>query len=163
MRPHRHPRMSTSSSSSTWASLVSSVKTHLTKLLSQGRQLRTGKSDVYQQPIASLSPESSRVKEDPSPLLVAGQCVCFLHSYDKTSRLCVETKRCWTLAEDLLSEWEERKKSRAGGGAPCESRKIVLCALLLWQAIPVTIRLQRGCWATSGRGSSRRALQVCLS
>ena len=30
---------------------------------------------------------------------------------------------CWTLAEDLFSEWEERKKSRAGGGAPCESRK----------------------------------------
>ena len=89
--------------------------------------------------------------------------VSFSHSYDKTSRLCVETKRCWTLAEDLLSEWEERKKSRAGGGAPCESRKIVLCALLLWQAIPVTIRLQRGCWATSGRRRSRRALQVCVS
>ena len=31
--------------------------------------------------------------------------------------------RCWTLVEDLFSEWEERKKSRAGGGAACESRK----------------------------------------
>ena len=29
----------------------------------------------------------------------------------------------WTLAEHLFSEWEERKKSRVGGGAPCESRK----------------------------------------
>ena len=34
---------------------------------------------------------------------------------------------------------------------------------VLWQAIPVMIRLQRGCWATSRRRSSRRALQVCLS
>ena len=34
---------------------------------------------------------------------------------------------------------------------------------VLWQAIPVMIRLQRGCWATSRRGSSRRALQVCVS
>ena len=48
---------------------------------------------------------------------------------------------CWTLAEDLFSEWEERKKSRARGGAPCESRKTVFCVLLLWQSIPVTIRL----------------------
>ena len=67
--------MSTSSSSSTWASLVSYVKTHLTTLPPQGEQLRTGKSDVYQQPIASLSPESSRVKEDP---LVAGAMCLFL-------------------------------------------------------------------------------------
>ena len=44
----------TSSSSSGRASLVSSVKTYLTNLPSQGRQLRTGKSDVYQQPIAGL-------------------------------------------------------------------------------------------------------------
>ena len=43
---------STSWSSSGRASLVSSVKTYLTCLPSQGRQLRTGKSDVYQQPIA---------------------------------------------------------------------------------------------------------------
>ena len=92
----------------------------------QGEQLRTGKSDVYQQPIASLSPESSRVKEDPSRSR-DNVFVSVSHSYDKTSRLCVQTKRCWTLAEDLLSEWEEGKKSRAGGGAPCESRKIVLC------------------------------------
>ena len=34
---------------------------------------------------------------------------------------------------------------------------------VLWQAIPVMMRLQRGCWATSRRRSSRRALQVCLS
>ena len=162
--------MSTSSSSSTWASLVSPVKTHLTTLLPpsppppspQGEQLRTGKSDVYQQPIASLSPESSWVKEDPPPRSRDNVFVSVSHSYDKTSRLSVQTKRCWTLAEDLLSEWEERKKSRAGGGAPCESRKIVFCALLLWQAIPATIRLQRGCWATSGRRRSRRALQVLV-
>ena len=29
----------------------------------------------------------------------------------------------WTLAGPLFSEWEERKKSRAGGGAPCVSLK----------------------------------------
>ena len=34
---------------------------------------------------------------------------------------------------------------------------------VLWQAIFVMIRLQRGCWATSRRRSSRRALQVCVS
>ena len=84
------------------------------------------------------------------------------HSHHKTSRLCVETKRCWTLAEDSLSEWEELKKSRAGGGAPCESRKTVFFLPLPWQAIPVTIRPDCGCWATSRRERSR-ALQVCLS
>ena len=138
--------MFTPSSSSTWASLVSSVKTHLTRrgVFSQGEQLRTGKSDVYQQPIASLSPESSRVKEDP-PGRGGNMFVSVSHSRHKTSLLCVETKRCWTLAEDLFSEWEQRKKSRAGGVAPCESRKIVLCAPQMWPAIPVTIRLQRGC------------------
>ena len=47
--------MSTSPSSSARASLVSLVKTHLATLPSQGRQLRTGKSDVYQQPIAGLT------------------------------------------------------------------------------------------------------------
>ena len=45
--------------------------------------------------------------------------------------------------EDIILEWEQRKKSRAGGGAPCESRKTVFCVPLLWQAIPVMIRLER--------------------
>ena len=69
---------------------------------------------------------SSQVKEDPSP----GRDNVFVsvsHSYDKTSRLRVETKRCWTLAQDIILEWEQRKKSRAGGGALCESRKTVFC------------------------------------
>ena len=38
----------------------------------------------------------------------------------------VETKRYWTLPErccSLSSEWEERKKSRAGSGSLCEPRK----------------------------------------
>ena len=111
------------------ASLVSSVKTHLTTLLPlpPGEQLRTGKSDVYQQPIASLSPESRQVKEDPSPRSRDNVFVSVSHSYDKTSRLCVETKRCWTLAQDIILEWEQRKKRRVGGGAPCESRKTVFC------------------------------------
>ena len=34
------------------------------------------------------------------------------HSYDKTSRL-------WTLAEDIIIEWEQRKKRRVGEGAFC--------------------------------------------
>ena len=47
--------MSTSPSSSTRASLVSSVNTHLATLPSQGGQLGTDNSDVYQQPIAGLT------------------------------------------------------------------------------------------------------------
>ena len=47
--------MSTAPSSSARASFVSHVKTHLTTFSSQGRQLRTGRSDVYQQPIAGLT------------------------------------------------------------------------------------------------------------
>ena len=47
--------MSTSRSSSARASLVSPVKTRLTTLPSEGGQLRTGKSDVHQQPIAGLT------------------------------------------------------------------------------------------------------------
>ena len=54
-RPRGVPStMSTSPSSSARASLVSPVKTHLATLPSQGGQLRTGKSDVYQQPTAFL-------------------------------------------------------------------------------------------------------------
>ena len=37
------------------------------------------------------------------------------HSHHKTSLL-------WTLAQDIVLEWELRKKSFVGGGAPCESR-----------------------------------------
>ena len=42
------------------------------------------------------------------------------HSNHKTGRL-------WTLAQDIILEWEERKKRRFGGGALCESRKTVFC------------------------------------
>ena len=70
----------------------------------QGVGTRTGKSDVYQQPIAGLSPESSWVKEDP-PGRGDNVFVLVSHSHHKTSRLCVETKMCWTLAEDFISEW----------------------------------------------------------
>ena len=40
--------------------------------------------------------------------------LCYALCY-KTSQNCLRTKRGWTLAlsEDLFSEWEERKKSRA--------------------------------------------------
>ena len=44
------------------------------------------------------------------------------HSYDKTSRL-------WTLAQDIILEWEQRKKRRVGGGAPREFRKTVTLIL----------------------------------
>ena len=46
--------------------------------------------------------------------------VLALHSHHKTSHL-------WTLAQDIILEWEQRKKRRFGGGAPCESRKTVFC------------------------------------
>ena len=39
------------------------------------------------------------------------------HSHGETSRLRVGTKRCWTLAEDIILEREQRKKRRVGGGA----------------------------------------------
>ena len=41
-------------------------------------------------------------------------------SHHKTSRL-------WTLAQGIILEWEQRKKRRVEGGAPCESRKTVVC------------------------------------
>ena len=37
-----------------------------------------------------------------------------------------KTRRLWTLAQDIILEWEQRKR-RFGGGAPCESRKTVVC------------------------------------
>ena len=97
---------------------MSSVKTHLMTLFTPlpGEQLWTGKSDVHQQPIASLSLESSHVEEDPSPRRDK-VFVSVSHSCDKTSRL-------WTLAQDIIIEWEQRKKRRS---APCESRKTVFC------------------------------------
>ena len=62
-----------------------------------------------------------RVKED---LPGRGDNVFVLvpHSHHKTSRL-------WTLAQDIISEREQRKKRRVGGGAPCESRKTVTLML----------------------------------
>ena len=42
------------------------------------------------------------------------------HSRHKTSRL-------WTLAQNFIPEWEQRKKRSVEGGAPCESRKTVFC------------------------------------
>ena len=60
-----------------------------------------------------------RVKEDP-PGRGDSVSVFVSPSYHKTSRL-------WTLAQDIILEWEQRKKRRFGGGAPCESRKTVFC------------------------------------
>ena len=71
----------------------------------------TGKSDVYQQPLADLHGHCNNH--------IVTSCV-FCAS---RPNLYHKTTPCWTLAEDLFSEWEERKKSRAGGGAPCESRE----------------------------------------
>ena len=70
------------------------------------------------------------------------------HSHDKTSGLCVEMERCWTLARAGLEEARLVNLARQSS-----------VFLVLWQAIPVMIRLQR----TSRRRRSRRALQVCLS
>ena len=44
-------------------------------------------------------------------LQVAGAMHSF-YSHDETSRLCVETERCWTLAEDIILEWEQRKEEQ---------------------------------------------------
>ena len=56
-----------------------------------------------------------RVKEGP-PGRGDSVSVLVSPSHHKTSRL-------WTLAQDIILEWEQRKKRRFGGGAPCESRK----------------------------------------
>ena len=79
-----------------------------------------------------------------------------------SSRWWTLTKRCGSQS----SEWEERKKIRAKRGSlcePCKPRKTVFLFPLPWQVILVTMRPHCGCWATSGRPRSRRALQVCLS
>ena len=84
------------------------------------------------------------------------------HSHDKTSRLCVETKRCWTLAEDIILEWEQRKKRRVGGGAPRESCKP--CKTVTCHAVGVAEPVHhqaplRGRWRSwrSWRRNGRRA------
>ena len=59
----------------------------------------------------------------PPPSRGCNAFVLVPHSHDKTSRLCARDERCWTLAEDIILEWEQRKKSRAGGGASFEPRK----------------------------------------
>ena len=100
--------------------------------------MRTGKSDVYQQPIAGLSPESSWVKEDP---LVEGQCVC------SCDTLPSQVDR-WQKRQMEAPE-EQRKKRRVGGGAPCESRKTI--TLILFYVLVFLYSLV-----------NRRTLQVLL-
>ena len=75
------------------------------------------------QKVAEASPDRWRqcVKEDP---LVD----------EKVSRLieppsCHKTSRLWTLAQDIIIEWEQRKKRRVGEGTPCKSRKTVTLIL----------------------------------
>ena len=63
--------------------------------------------------------ERLQVKEDP-PGRGDSVSVLVSPSHQKTSRL-------WTLAQDIILEWEQRKKRRFGGGAPSESRKTVVC------------------------------------
>ena len=42
---------------------------------------------------------------------------------------CHKTSRLWTLAQDIILEWEQRKKRRVGEGTPCKSRKTVTLTL----------------------------------
>ena len=81
-------------------------------VMSWGVMSWTGKSDVYQQPRADLSLPALCCSIGAAPR-VAVPCSLVSHSHHKTSRSCVETKRCWTLAEASIFAWEERKKSRA--------------------------------------------------
>ena len=53
-------------------------------------------------------------------------CAC-VHVFVLVSPSHHKTSRLWTLAQDIILEWEQRKKRRFGGGAPCESRKTVFC------------------------------------
>ena len=69
--------------------------------------LRTGKSDVYQQPNVGLSLPALRCSIGAAPR-VAVPCSLLSHSHHKTSRARVET---------------ESKKRWLGSGAPSESRK----------------------------------------
>ena len=121
---------STSSSCSGRGSLASPVKTrHISWSSLSG--LASEQGGVCLQKVAGASPdrrERQRVKLAP-PGRGRNAFVLVSHSHDKTSRLRVGTKRCWTLAEDIILEWEERKKRRVGGGAPCESRKT---CVILW-------------------------------
>ena len=138
---------STSSSSSGRASLVSSVKTrHVSWSSLSGQTLEQG---VCVQKLPGASPhriERQRVKLAPQGR-GGSAFVLVSHSHDKTCRLCVGTKRCWTLAEDIILGWEQRKKSRAGGGAPCESRKtcVILGGTYMQSVTPLTIRHHCSC------------------
>ena len=87
----------------------------------------TSEQGVCVQKVAGASPDCwgpmgrLRVKEDP-PGRGDNVFVLVSHSHHKTSRL-------WTLAQDIISEWEQRKKRRVGGGALRESRKTVTLIL----------------------------------
>ena len=81
-----------------------------------GRQQRTGKSDVHQQLIACLSPNSSWVRED-SPGRGDGVFVLVSHSHHKTSRWCVETRVLSTMS----TRWAA---SRATPSVWCKSQRV---------------------------------------
>ena len=60
-------------------------------------------------------------------------------------------------------EWKDLVENRGWKGAPCESRKTVLLVPILWQAIPVTIRPDCGCWAETATCLQRvpEAFECC--
>ena len=97
------------------ASLVSPVNTHLTTLPSQGGQLRSGKSDVYQQlPLDVVL--CSLLSHAPSQDHRQGE---------QEGRLRRRRRGTGCSRGSLSSEWEEGKKSRARSGSRCEPRKTV--------------------------------------
>ena len=74
-----------------------------------------------------------------------GQCLCFCHPPIRRPAACGRSRR---------TSSSSGSSARRGG---LEEARLVNLARqssvfpVLWQAIPVTIRLQRGCWATSRR------------
>ena len=128
---HRRQTLSTSSSRSERASLVSSVKTrHISWSSSQGR-LRS-KVCACVQKVAGASSDRWGYGAPAGQRRLPGRgdnvFVHASHSHHKTSRF-------WTLAQDIILEWEQRKRRTVGGGAPCKSRKTH--ALVLRCRVPV--------------------------
>ena len=109
------------------ASLVSPVKTHLATLPSQGGPLRTGKSDVYQQPIAGLTHRGSTQRECGFLCLDVVLCSLLSHALSQVHRrqkqLELESRKGdFRRDEEVLDAPEELRQPVLGVGGTQEEQ-----------------------------------------
>ena len=95
-----------------------SLKTHLIVLLFFQGECDPKRFDVGT--VLGMRQQRTGKSVDRRPVSFCDRFLCDALCY-KTSQNCSRTKRVWSLAlsEDLFSEPEERKKSRAGRGSVC--------------------------------------------